>query len=65
MAQELDLEIKRLSNKSLQDVLCEMLNAFQQDEKLTFSKSILVETIKKVMKHDLTLKINNLIDGRM
>ena len=63
MAQELDLEIGRVSNKTLQDVLCEMLNIFQKDAKLTFSKNVLIEAIKTVTKHDLTSKINSLIDG--
>jgi hypothetical protein len=63
MAQELDLEIGRVSNKTLQDVLCEMLNIFQKDAKLTFSKNVLIEVIKTVTKYDLTSKINSLIDG--
>ena len=30
MAQELDLPIQRISNNTLKDVLCEMLNLFQK-----------------------------------
>lgn len=65
IAQELDLEIQRISNKTLKDVLCEMSNLFHQDKKLMFSKNILVETIRKLTNYDLTLKINSLIDGNV
>ena len=63
MARELDLEIQRLSNKSLKDVLCAMLDLFHKDKELMFSKNLLIEVIKNVTGHDLTLKINSLING--
>jgi hypothetical protein len=63
MAQELDLEIKRVSDKTLQDVLCELLRVSQKDTKLTFSKNLFIKAIKTVTNKDLTLKINGLIDG--
>ena len=31
----------------------------------SFSKNMLIETIKILTKHDLTLKINSLIDGNI
>ena len=65
IAQELDLEIQSISNKTLKDVLCEMLNVFQEDKKLVFSKNVLIETIKIVTGHDLTFKINSLINGNI
>ena len=65
IAHELDLEIQRISNKTLEDVLCKILNLFQEDKKLMFSKKILIETIKDITTYDLTLKINNLINGNI
>lgn len=65
MAYQLYLEIAKISNKTLKDLLCVMLKLFQEDKNLVFSKNILMKAIKTVTKHDLTLKIFSLIDGKI
>lgn len=65
IANELDLAVNRASGKSLEDVLCVMLERFRAEESLFFSKKILVETIKFITKQDFELKIDDLIDGKI
>lgn len=63
MAHELDLEIQAISNITLKNVICEIAKLFQNDKNLVFSKNILINSIKNLTKHDLTEKIDSLIDG--
>lgn len=64
MAKKLDEEIREVSNKTLKDVLCRLIQLFKEDKKLMFSKELFIKTTREVTGYDLSSKINNLIDGR-